>query len=420
MKRIGIIGGGASGMMSAIAAASGGAQVTILERRERIGKKILATGNGRCNLSNTDFCVERDYRSHNAGLLSQYFDRFGVEDTISFFRNAGMLLADRNGYLYPRSMQAAAVLDLLAGELERLSVRTVCECEVSQIKSGAKGFCVFSNQGTFLFDSLILSCGSGAGTNKKERLGGFGLAKALGLSVYEPLPALTALRCRERFLKALAGVRCMAKVTLHIAEGKGTNVHEEFGELQLTDYGISGIVVFQLSRYASEALYENKRVQAVVDFVPEIPEEQWSAFCSRQYEICKGKSAALLGSGILHKKIVQVLLAESGLRGEELVSEHTKKRIFSMFARMRGLRLSIEGVNPMENAQVCMGGVSLSQLDENLQAKRIPGLFLCGEMLDVDGRCGGYNLQWAWSSGFIAGSAAARLKGKTDAADAAK
>lgn len=410
MKRIGIIGGGASGMMSAIAAASSGAQVTILERRERIGKKILATGNGRCNLSNTDFCVERDYRSRNAERLPRYFEQFGVQDTISFFQNAGMLLTDRNGYLYPRSMQAAAVLDLLVGELERLSVKVVCECEISKIKSGAKGFQVFSNQGSFLFDGLILSCGSSAGTNKKEQLGGFCLAKELGLAVYEPLPALTALRCRERFMKALAGVRCMATVTLYIAEGKEKTVHEEFGELQLTDYGISGIPVFQLSRYASEALYENKRTEAVINFLPEIPQEQWRAFCFRQYKICKGKSVSLLGGGLLHKKIVQVLLAENGLKGADLVSENTKRQIFSMFEQMRGLRVSIDSVNPMENAQVCMGGVSLSQLDESLQAKRIPGLFLCGEMLDVDGRCGGYNLQWAWSSGYIAGSAAARLK----------
>lgn len=409
MKQIGIIGGGASGMMAAIAAAKSGAQVTILERRERLGKKILATGNGKCNLSNLDFCAERDYRGHDVGQLAKYFERFGVEDTVSFFRNAGMLLTDRNGYLYPRSMQASAVLDLFLGELERLSVRVVCACGILEIKSGAKGFRVFTNQGTFVFDALILSCGSSAGMNGKEHFDGFDLARDLGLSVYEPLPALTALRCGERFFKTLAGVRCMAEVTLHIMDKSNMTAYKEYGELQLTDYGISGIPVFQISRYASEALYEKKQAEAVIDFLPEMEKQRWESFCRRQYEICKGKSVSLLGSGILHKKIIQVLMTECGLKPADIVSEKTKKRIFSMLERMRALKVSIVGINPIEHAQVCMGGVSMAQLDENLQARRIPGLFLCGEMLDVDGRCGGYNLQWAWSSGYVAGSAAARL-----------
>ncbi|MDO4332061.1 MAG: aminoacetone oxidase family FAD-binding enzyme [Eubacteriales bacterium] len=408
MRRIGIIGGGASGMMAAVAAARSGAQVTILEKRDRVGKKILATGNGRCNLSNRDFCVERDYRSHDIGKLSRYFEQFGVAETIAFFQDIGMLLTDRNGYLYPRSMQASAVLDLFLGELDRLSVRIVCECKISKIEKGKKGFLVSANQGNFSFDSLILSGGSGAGINGKEGLGVFDLAKDMGLPLYEPLPALTGLRCGERFFKALAGVRCMAAITLRIADGNRKKVYEETGELQLTDYGISGIPVFQFSRYASEALYEKRQVEAVINFLPEIAASEWKAFSQRQYEVCRGKSAGLLGSGILHKKIVQVLLAECGLKPGDIVSEDTKKRIFSMFERMRGLKVSVVGSNPMEQSQVCMGGVSLARLDENLQAKQIPGLFLCGEMLDVDGRCGGYNLQWAWSSGFIAGSAAAK------------
>lgn len=426
MGHVGIIGGGASGLTAAIAAARAGETVTVLERRDRIGKKILATGNGRCNLSNRDFCVERDYRSASGSArLSAYFSQFGVEDTLSFFEEAGLLTTDRGGYLYPRSLQASAVLDLLRSELERLSVEVVCSCTVKEIRR-KKQFLVVTDRGEFRFDRLILACGSAAGTNPKEGLGGFGLARQLGLSMLEPVPALAALRCEERFFKGLAGVRCAARVTLYIygngghdgaspkrgaqscqAAGREAS-YEEAGELQLTDYGISGIPVFQCSRYAAVALAEKKSVEAVIDFMPEYEDAAWGQFCRRQYQNCLNKSVMLLGCGILHKKIVQVLLGLCNLRQDDVVEGKTRERIFSMFSLMRAFRVKVVSVNPMESAQVCAGGVPFYEVDEGLQAKKVPGLYLCGELLDVDGRCGGYNLQWAWSSGHIAGCAAAQ------------
>lgn len=427
MGHTGIIGGGASGLMAAVAAARAGESVTILERRDRIGKKILATGNGRCNLSNRDLCVERDYRSHSESeVLSRYFAQFGVEDTLSFFENAGLLTVEKNGYLYPRSLQASAVLELLRSETERLAVEVVCPCRIREVKrresSGRRAkrtvFLVSSDRGDFRFDSLILACGSAAGTPSREELGGFELAKSLGLTVYETLPALTGLRCRESFFKSLAGVRCRAKITLLIhrtgAEGNGKEKgrqieasYQEEGELQLADYGISGIPVFQCSRYASIALSEKKKVEAVIDFVPEYEKEDWQAFCRQQYQNCLGKSVVMLGSGILHKKLVQVLLNRCGLKQDDVVGKAVRERIFAMFALMRAFEVEVVSTNSMESAQVCTGGVAFFEVDEQLQAKKVPGLYLCGEMLDVDGRCGGYNLQWAWSSGHIAGGAAA-------------
>lgn len=427
MGHVGIIGGGASGLMAAIAAAETGEKVTVLERRDRIGKKILATGNGRCNLSNRDFCVERDYRSSSgtAGLTG-YFAQFGVEETLSFFENAGLLTVDKGGYLYPRSLQAASVLDLLRSELDRLSIETVCTCSVEKIRKKDR-FLVSTDQGEFYFDRLILACGSAAGTNPKEGLGGFALAKSLGVVVKETVPALVALRCEERFFKSLAGVRCRAGVTLWIygngergsAPEKNGNGQEQLpeasyqeeGELQLTDYGISGIPVFQCSRYAGIALFEKKRVEAILDFVPEYEDAAWQEFCRRQYQNCLDKSVMTLGCGILHKKIVQVLLNCCDLKPDDVVGRETKRKIFSMFALMRAFRVRIVSSNPMESAQVCAGGVPLYEVDEGLQAKKVPGLFFCGEMLDVDGRCGGYNLQWAWTSGHVAGCAAAGMKG---------
>lgn len=407
MKQVGIIGGGASGMMAAVAAAGAGAQVTILEVKDRIGKKILATGNGKCNLSNLDFCVERDYRGHDVKRLKAFFERFGVEETRGFFQDKGLFLTDRNGYLYPRCGQASAVLDFLRSELDFLGVKTVCDCRIQKIVPSRR-FTVRTDRETYSFDRLVLACGTKAGAGKKDAADGFELAQSLGLKVYSPLPALTGLRGKDPAFKAMAGVRCAAKVRLRVSDDPKTTFWEEEGELQLTDYGISGIPVFQLSRYASEALFYGKKVRASIDFVPDIPHgEEWKRCCLRQYDRCFGRKVEILGNGLVHKKIVQALMKRCGLKPDDIVSEKTKKRIFEFLELLRDFGTEITEINPVESAQICLGGVALKEVNDQLEALKVPGLYLCGEMLDVDGRCGGYNLQWAWTSGHIAGTAAA-------------
>ena len=411
MGKTGVVGGGASGLMAAICAAQHGAEVTVLEGRDRIGKKILATGNGKCNFSNRDFLIPRDYRGHHTDLLPRYFSRFCVEDTVLFFREKGMLATDRDGYLYPRCGQASVVLDLLEGELSSLGVKTVCSCPAERIlppKGGRKQFLVETRQGTFSFDRLILACGSPAGYRTQEGEDGQKLARDLGLSSYEMFPALVGLRCRENWYKRLAGVRCHAGISLRIWDKAQKPAVSEKGELQLTDYGISGIPVFQLSRYASVALGEGKSVFADIDFLPEIPLQDWPSFCLEQYRLCENRTALQLGNGLVHKKIAQVLLAQCSLKDTDPVDRRTKKKVFSFFDSLRRFETQVVSPNPVQNAQVCAGGVSLRDVTDNLESRKIPGLFLCGEMLDVDGRCGGYNLQWAWTSGFIAGTCAAQ------------
>lgn len=316
MGRIGVVGGGASGMMAAVTAARSGGVVTVVERCDRTGKKILATGNGRCNLTNLDFCVERDYRTaQNHGKLSGYFRRFGVKDTLDFFHGAGMRTVEKGGYVYPRSMQAATVSDFLQDELTRLGVRVVCSCQVRRIQKGNK-FVVFADGEEFLFDRLILACGSAAGLRPSRWGEGFALAERLGLKIQPLFPALTGLICAEKCFKELAGVRCRARIRLLLEKdgtkraGKGKaektqgcdfavgEVYVEEGELQLTGYGISGIPVFQCSRYAGAALAGNRRVEAQLDFCPEFADGEWAQFCTQQYEKCRGKSVMLLGEGI--------------------------------------------------------------------------------------------------------------------------
>ena len=391
-------------MMAAIAAANTSikdTEITILERRDRIGRKILATGNGKCNLGNTDFSPKRDYRSHDPYRL-EFFARFQTSDTIRFFEERGLYLTEKNGYLYPYSGQASAVLDFFREELERKRVRIVCDCRIQKLCMQKSGWQVFTDQGQYHFDRLIISCGTAAGIPPKEALGTGSLTAAFAFKQYPYLPALTALRCEEKFYKSIAGVRCPAAITVEIP---GRKKLCESGELQLTDYGISGIPVFQLSAAVSEALQTNKKISASIDFFPAVPPSKWNEFCCRQYQACCGKHVRFLAQGILPSKLAQLFIERSPLKAQDIVTAANKNAVFSMLQNMRALKTVVIGTNPAQNAQVCTGGISLQEVTDDLEAKRFPGLYLCGELLDVDGRCGGYNLQWAWTSGQIAGCA---------------
>lgn len=393
-------------MAAAIAAARAGASVTLLERLSDPGKKLLATGNGRCNLSNRDFDVRRDYRSSDPSRLPAFFRQFGVQDTVRFLESCGLLVTDRNGYLYPRSMQAGSVREALAGELKRCGVSLVCGCTADAIVPD-NGFLVRAGEREYGFDRLILACGTAAGLPEAKAGDGFALAKALKLRVIEPLPALGALRCPEPFFRELAGVRCLAGLELSCRTGNRRERWQESGEVQLTAYGISGIPVFQCSRYAAAALREGGSVTAFLDFLPEYDAARWDALCRRQYQVCLGKEAALLACGMLARKLALVLLRQSGIAPGEPVGEGIRDRLCRLFALIRRFPVTVTAANPISQAQVCAGGVSLAEVKDSLEVRRLPGLFLCGEMLDVDGRCGGYNLQWAWTSGVIAGRHAA-------------
>ena len=305
-------------MMAAIAAANTSikdTEITILERRDRIGRKILATGNGKCNLGNTDFSPKRDYRSHDPYRLPEFFARFQTSDTIRFFEERGLYLTEKNGYLYPYSGQASTVLDFFREELERKKVRIVCDCRIQKLCMQKSGWQVFTDQGQYHFDRLIISCGTAAGIPPKEALGTGSLTAAFAFKQYPYLPALTALRCEEKFYKSIAGVRCPAAITVEIP---GRKKLCESGELQLTDYGISGIPVFQLSAAVSEALQTNKKISASIDFFPAVPLSKWNEFCCRQYQACCGKHVRFLAQGILPSKLAQLFIERSPLKAQDI------------------------------------------------------------------------------------------------------
>lgn len=232
---------------------------------------------------------------------------------------------------------------------------------------------------------------------------GYTYAESLGHRVIRPQPALTALRCEGDFWKSLAGVRCSASLRLFISGEE--DCYREEGELQLTDYGISGIPVFQFSRYASCALAKGKRVQARIDFLPSLPDSRkdYERMAEQRISACFGRSMEVLFCGLVNKKIILTLLKRNGLRPQDTVDERNREAVRRVFSDLRDFPVRVKSVNPFGNAQVCAGGVPLSEVTDRMESVKHAGLYFAGELLDVDARCGGYNLQWAWTSGFLAG-----------------
>ena len=407
-SKIAIVGGGAAGMTAAIRAARVGAQVTIYERNDRVGKKILSTGNGKCNFSNERMTSDC-YFGSGAALVDMIYRSFGVGETKGFFEGLGMRIKDRGGYLYPASGQAATVLDVLRYELERLTVKVHTNRQVIDIAVNKDGLTVETDDhGREVYNAVILACGGKAAPKTGSDGQGFLLAQRLGHRIVPAVPALVALRCREDFCKRVAGVRCEAKLTLCI---DGQPICSEQGELQWTDYGISGIPVFQLSRKASYALREHKSVEVKIDLMPDLVKEggddAGDLFWEKRWERQSGQSMEQFVTGLVNKKIGLLILKLAGIKETERadnVSVSCRKRLENYY---RSFTVTIQGTNSFDQAQVCAGGVDCREVTETLESRIIPGIFFAGEILDIDGICGGYNLQWAWSSGTTAGQAAA-------------
>lgn len=404
MKNVVIAGAGASGMMAAVSAAAEGAHVILLEHKDRIGKKILSTGNGRCNFTN--ICQEPIcYHSDNPGFPWKIIEKFGAQDVISFFLQMGIYSKNRNGYLYPNSDQASAVLDAFRMELDRLQVEIRTGTECREIRPGRKGFTVITDQGNIRADRVILAAGSKAAPSTGSDGSGYDLVKKLGHRILPVLPALVQIRCGEDFFKSLAGVRANGSVSIWSGD---RCIARDTGELQLTNYGISGIPVFQVSRYASRLLYKKKDVYAVLDFMPDFTQEQMTAFLRARAKTRPEKTAGMFLIGLFHRKLSDLWIKLAGISREKRAGDLTDEEIIRLVRQIKSMKVTVSGTNSFEQAQVCCGGVDTAEVDpDTLESLYIPGLYFAGEILDVDGMCGGYNLTFAWASGYIAGKSAA-------------
>lgn len=399
-----IAGGGASGLMAGIAASENGADVLIIEHMDRVGKKILSTGNGKCNFTNLDQ-DDKNYRGEHPEFAKKVMEGFGLKDTLTFFRRLGIQEKSRSGYLYPNSEQAASVLEVLRQEAEHQKVKIECTATIIGIEKGKKEFRIFTDKGNYNCKKLILATGSKAAPVTGSDGSGYLLAKKLGHRVISPVPALVPLKGLGSYFKSLAGIRTEAKLTLKI-----DNIvqYEEQGELQLTDYGISGIPVFQLSRFVTRGLEQKKKAVVSIDFLPFVPDNTLETFLEERIKNCHYKTAEGFLIGLFNKKLGAVLLKESGIPLNKPVTSLSKEDKRKLLLAVKEFKVEITGSKPFENAQVCAGGIDTKELKETtLESKIVEGLYFAGELIDIDGACGGYNLQWAWSSGAVAGKSAA-------------
>lgn len=399
---IGIIGGGAAGMAAALAASeSGENRVVVLERQARVGRKLQATGNGRCNLTNLH-ALEGGYHGEEPGFARYALTQFPPEAVLTWMRGLGLFtVAEPSGRVYPYSDQANSVVDVLRFALERPNVQVKLGFEVTKVRKNAEGFRVESREERLMCDRLIIACGGLAGTKLGGCMSGYQLLRSFGHKCTRLRPALVQVKTGWSGVSALKGVRANCRAAIYRGE---TRMRESVGELQFTEYGLSGPVMFEISRDACQGGGDwNCRL----DFLPHVEETELLA------ELRRRKSTPLpnseLFTGILHNRLGRVLTQAAGISLNGWIRELGEEELAQAAAAAKGFCVSLTEPLGMDSAQVTAGGILTAEFEETtMESRLVPGLYACGEVLDIDGDCGGYNLQWAWSSGRLAGRSAGR------------
>lgn len=395
-----IIGGGAAGMMAALTAAEWmDGTVTLLERQGRLGRKLLATGNGRCNLSNLT-CAPQRYHGGEEAFVCPALEAFGVADTLAFFREHGLLTrAEPDGKCYPCSDQANSVLDTLRLALDAAGVVIHTDWPVEAIQPGRSGgFTLTGPAGSLWADRVILTAGGSASPKLGGSKSGYQLAKSLGHRCTRLYPTLVQLNTDPTWPRSLKGVR--ADGVVRLLAGKEV-LAERTGQVQFTEYGVSGPVIFDLSRLAVTA---ETPVTLSLDLLPDLePEELVALLAQRQRQVPDLTLENLL-TGMLHNRLGRTVIRYGGRKLGDAALDLTRKDLVAIAKNVKDFRLPVTGNQGLEHAQVTAGGLDTRQFDpETLESRRCPGFYAAGEVLDIDGDCGGFNLQWAWSSGHLAG-----------------
>lgn len=405
MSNIAIIGAGMAGFMAAIFAAKKGNQVTIYEQKELPAKKLYLTGNGKCNLSNKSVEAS-DYVTDDVERLMHILHTYREQES-QILEQMGLLCKEKNGGIYPVSNQAATVVKVLNRQAKACGIHIKCNVRCEGIRPLVEGGYELMLKNTASdaafqknYQKVILSCGGLAGVYQELSNNGYGLSKSLGILHFPCYPALVQTKCRGG-LAALAGVRQDARARLYI---EGNEMSYESGEIQFTAQGLSGIPIFQLTLRMGQALREKKAVKIILDLLPAFTYAKLEEILEKailHYPKC---SIQELLDGFLHEKLLAYLFSQQGFTGEEVGSSLTKAQIEELLTRIKNLEFDIKELNPFKNAQISTGGVSLTAIDEFCQVKEFEGLYICGEMLNVAGKCGGYNLLFAAASGYMAGT----------------
>ena len=401
---IAVIGGGASGLMAAITAKKSGKEVIILERKDRILKKVLITGNGRCNITNVNANIS-NYFGKNISSVENILNRFTPQDTMDFFNELGIVCNEENrGKVYPLSGQASSVVDALRFEAEKLGIKIETEFYVRKIEKDGFKFRIYSEDRKKIeAGRVIIAAGGQSYPELGSNGSGFELAKELGHSVTKLSPSIVQLKTEKYQVKGLQGIKTDVAVT---AYGDNKKICTYDGELLFTDYGISGNVVFNISFVMP--LYKN--VEFEIDFMEKFDYNELYEILKERKRILSHLTMENYFNGMINKKLGQFLSKVSGIEKlSKPVKDLNDSDIRKLCTVLKKYRVKILETTGFKNAQVTAGGVSLDEVNaETLESKIVKGLYFSGEVLDVYGECGGFNLQWAWASGYIAGENSAK------------
>jgi len=395
---VAVIGGGASGIACAVAVKKQNMNVTVTvyEKMPRILKKILVTGNGRCNLTNVG-SSEKYFRG-DIEVLRYAFSKFPPESNIEFFNSLGLLTrTEAQGRVYPVSGQASAVVNALLCECERAGVRVLTDTEITEVRRSGNGFLL---NGKYRADKLVIASGGSAAKAQGTDGGSFKLLKSLGIDIVKPVPALTGVVIGG-FPKSVKGVRNICTAELFI---DGNSAYRETGEVQFNDYGVSGIPIMQLSGLVAENT--GKNLCLTLDLLPDTDQIELTRFLLGQKKQYPEKTAEEWASGVLPKALGNYVLLLSGIKSAQRLSDIPDGKIKAFSGTVKRLELKPTGVRGFEYAQVTSGGVPKSEINlQTLECKKVKNLYVTGEAVNVYGLCGGHNLQWAWSSGRLCAEA---------------
>ena len=394
-----VVGGGCSGVVAAISAKNSNNEVIILERNNTLLKKILLTGNGRCNYFNELYNSEF-YHSENSDLIDNFISDRNISLAKDFFDRLGVVPKIKNGYYYPYSNQAINIKELLEYEVKRLGIKVIYDTYVSDIKRDESFFSITTNNKKYTCDKVILSTGSMAYPKTGSDGFGYSILERLGHTIVKPVPALVQLESNFRYLKEWDGVRSDAYVELFEDD---KYISSEEGEIQLTKYGVSGICIFNLSHFVSRGLLDNKKYMIKINFVPFI-ETLITPWLDNYYKKNSSKNLYEMLEGFLNKKIVSIILKVCKLDQNKKYSDLNNQEKLLLCKNLRSFRVEITGTKGFNNSQVCNGGARLDEVNlDTMESKIVRGLYITGELLDITGNCGGYNLTECWISGILSG-----------------
>ena len=396
MENILIIGAGPAGLTAAIVAARNGKKVTIIERNSKCGKKLLLTGNGKCNFWNKEQNITHYHSS--SPLIKNFITEKVQNSVLSFFDSLGIIYKEKNNYYYPFTNQALTIYNALLLECQKLGIKIINDITVEKIIK-EEYFIINPEKENIKAKTIIIAAGSKAMSKTGSDGLGYTLAKSLGHTIIKPLPSLIQLKGEESYFKNWSGIRSHVLASLYI---DNTLIKKEEGEVQLTNYGLSGICIFNLSGFAAKALDKNKKVEISLNFMSFT--QNYKDFLKDLNKKSSNKTINELLEGFLNYKLIDIILKKANIKRNLKLNTLSEIELNKLIETLTNFKIKITSTNTLEHAQVCSGGIPLEEINsETLESLKVKNLYFVGEIIDIDGDCGGYNLGWAWMSGIVAG-----------------